>query len=134
MRSRTYDVSLTYDKYYQCARVWLYGYSEARQPLTSDQASRPIAHRPVTVACRPVALLTHAGDPGVRHAPPLRSSAAPCPPHVHLHSPALLTTRACNINHASLQPQVSQSRTTPSPAHSCAHAPHAPTRSARAVM
>ena len=37
VRTRTYDVSLTYDKYYQCARVWLYGYSEARLPLTSDQ-------------------------------------------------------------------------------------------------
>ena len=37
MRTRTYDVSLTYDKYYQCARVWLYGYTEARLPLTSDQ-------------------------------------------------------------------------------------------------
>ena len=37
VRTRTYDVSLTYDKYYQCARVWLYGYTEARLPLTSDQ-------------------------------------------------------------------------------------------------
>ena len=35
VRSRTYDVSISYDKYYQCARVWLYGYSEDRQPLTS---------------------------------------------------------------------------------------------------
>ena len=34
VRTRTYDLSITYDKYYQCARVWLFGYSEARQPLS----------------------------------------------------------------------------------------------------
>ena len=27
-RTRTYDVSITYDKYYQTPRVWLFGYSE----------------------------------------------------------------------------------------------------------
>merc|ERR1719473_1055425 len=43
VRSRTYDVSLTYDKYYQCARVWLYGYSEDRQPLTSEQVLEDIS-------------------------------------------------------------------------------------------
>ena len=27
-RTRTYDVSITYDKYYQTPRIWLFGYSE----------------------------------------------------------------------------------------------------------
>ena len=37
VKTRTYDVSISYDKYYQCARVWLYGYTESRQPLTQEQ-------------------------------------------------------------------------------------------------
>ena len=68
-------MSLTYDKYHQCARVWLYGYSEARLPLTSDQAleklalANPIPHlclrlhlrepaAPPTPACNPRYLRT----------------------------------------------------------------------------
>jgi ubiquitin-like-conjugating enzyme ATG3 len=33
LRTRTYDLMLTYDKYYQTPRVWLVGYDEARAPL-----------------------------------------------------------------------------------------------------
>ena len=36
LRTRTYDLSITYDKYYQTPRVWLFGYSESGQPLTPD--------------------------------------------------------------------------------------------------
>lgn len=43
VRSRTYDLSITYDKYYQCARVWLFGYSEARQPLTQAELLEDIS-------------------------------------------------------------------------------------------
>ena len=43
VRTRTYDVSLTYDKYYQCAHVWLYGYSESRQPLTQEAVLEDIS-------------------------------------------------------------------------------------------
>lgn len=42
-RTRTYDVSISYDKYYQCARIWLRGYSEARQPLTQEQVLEDIS-------------------------------------------------------------------------------------------
>jgi ubiquitin-like-conjugating enzyme ATG3 len=35
--TRTYDLSISYDKYYQTPRVWLYGYDEYRNPLTSHQ-------------------------------------------------------------------------------------------------
>lgn len=34
VRQRAYDISITYDKYYQTPRVWLFGYNEHRQPLT----------------------------------------------------------------------------------------------------
>ena len=28
LRTRTYDLNITYDKYYQTPRLWLYGYDE----------------------------------------------------------------------------------------------------------
>ena len=28
LRTRTYDLSITYDKYYQTPRIWLFGYDE----------------------------------------------------------------------------------------------------------
>ena len=30
LRTRTYDVNITYDKYYQTPRVWLAGYDESK--------------------------------------------------------------------------------------------------------
>ena len=38
VRTRTYDLLITYDKYYRVPRFWLVGYDEARQPLTPHQA------------------------------------------------------------------------------------------------
>ena len=35
--TRTYDLMITYDKYYQVPRFWLVGYDENRQPLKSSQ-------------------------------------------------------------------------------------------------
>ncbi|SAM00514.1 hypothetical protein [Absidia glauca] len=37
LQVRTYDVFITYDKYYQTPRIWLFGYDEQRRPLTSQQ-------------------------------------------------------------------------------------------------
>lgn len=37
LRTRTYDLSITYDKYYQTPRLWLFGYDEQGQPLRPDQ-------------------------------------------------------------------------------------------------
>ncbi len=28
LQTRTYDLNITYDKYYQTPRLWLYGYDE----------------------------------------------------------------------------------------------------------
>jgi ubiquitin-like-conjugating enzyme ATG3 len=36
LRTRTYDVSITYDKYYQTPRVWLTGYDETRHLLQPE--------------------------------------------------------------------------------------------------
>jgi len=38
VRTRTYDLLISYDKYYRVPRFWLIGYDEARQPLTPHQA------------------------------------------------------------------------------------------------
>jgi ubiquitin-like-conjugating enzyme ATG3 len=37
LKSRAYDISITYDKYYQTPRVWLFGYNENRQPLSAQE-------------------------------------------------------------------------------------------------
>ena len=61
VRTRSYDISLTYDKYYQTPRVWLFGYDEERQPLTPPQIFEDImqdyAKKTVTIEAHP-----HLGD------------------------------------------------------------------------
>ncbi|KAJ8960926.1 hypothetical protein NQ318_020226 [Aromia moschata] len=37
VHTRTYDLHITYDKYYQTPRLWLTGYNEKHQPLTVDE-------------------------------------------------------------------------------------------------
>eukprot|EP01083_Nonionella_stella_P122096 367162_1 len=57
VRTRTYDISITYDKYYQTPRVWLRGYDEHQQPLTSAQMLEDIssehANKTATVEYHP---------------------------------------------------------------------------------
>ncbi|KAJ3042744.1 E2-like enzyme [Rhizophlyctis rosea] len=56
-KTRTYDMSITYDKYYQTPRVWLFGYDENRRPLTSTQIFEDIsqdhAKKTVTIEAHP---------------------------------------------------------------------------------
>lgn len=35
-KTRTYDLSITYDKYYQTPRLWLTGYNEEGLPLNKE--------------------------------------------------------------------------------------------------
>ncbi|KAB5564342.1 hypothetical protein DKX38_004396 [Salix brachista] len=55
LRTRTYDVSITYDKYYQTPRVWLTGYDESRmllQPeLVLEDVSQDHARKTVLRFC-----------------------------------------------------------------------------------
>eukprot|EP00850_Spirogloea_muscicola_P020281 SM000211S06651 [mRNA] locus=s211:181288:183297:- [translate_table: standard] len=57
LRTRTYDISITYDKYYQTPRVWLFGYDESRQPLKPEQVledvSQDHARKTVTIDDHP---------------------------------------------------------------------------------
>lgn len=57
IKTRTYDLCITYDKYYQTPRVWLFGYDEEQQPLTHVQMFQDImqdyANRTVTIETHP---------------------------------------------------------------------------------
>ncbi len=59
MKVRTYDLSITYDKYYQTPRVWMMGYESAdsSQPLTGEQMLQDVmsdyANRTVTIDPHP---------------------------------------------------------------------------------
>ncbi|KAH7925649.1 putative E2-like enzyme [Leucogyrophana mollusca] len=43
LQVRTYDVMITYDKYYQTPRIWLIGYDENRTPLTPSQIFQDVS-------------------------------------------------------------------------------------------
>ncbi|KAI8617628.1 autophagocytosis associated protein [Chytriomyces sp. MP71] len=57
VKTRTYDMSITYDKYYQTPRVFLFGYDENRRPLTPEQVFQDIsqdhAKKTVTIETHP---------------------------------------------------------------------------------
>jgi ubiquitin-like-conjugating enzyme ATG3 len=57
IKTRTYDLSITYDKYYQVPRVWMVGRSETNQPLTSKQMMEDVisdyANKTVTIEIHP---------------------------------------------------------------------------------
>jgi len=55
LQVRTYDVMISYDKYYQTPRVWLIGYDENRNPLMPQQIFQDISadHANKTVTIEP---------------------------------------------------------------------------------
>ncbi|XP_071950089.1 ubiquitin-like-conjugating enzyme ATG3 [Antedon mediterranea] len=57
LQTRTYDLNITYDRYYQTPRLWLYGYDENRKPLTVEQMYEDIsqdhAKKTVTMETHP---------------------------------------------------------------------------------
>ncbi|KAJ0404369.1 hypothetical protein P43SY_001489 [Pythium insidiosum] len=65
LRTRTYDLSITYDKYYQTPRVWLFGYDEANAPLSADAMFEDIMQ---DYANRTVTMDPHPHRNGVLHA------------------------------------------------------------------
>jgi len=71
LKTRTYDLSITYDKYYQTPRVWLFGYDEHRNPLTQEQIfedmSQDHAHKTVTIESHPHLGISHASIHPCKH-------------------------------------------------------------------
>lgn len=57
IHTRTYDLYITYDKYYQTPRLWLCGYDENRKPLTVEEmyedVSQDHAKKTVTMEIHP---------------------------------------------------------------------------------
>lgn len=57
IHTRTYDLHISYDKYYQTPRLWVVGYDENRKPLTVDQmyedVSQDHAKKTVTMESHP---------------------------------------------------------------------------------
>lgn len=72
VRTRTYDLYITYDKYYQTPRLWLAGYDEHGRPLAPtrifDDISREHAHKTVTIEGHPHLELAMASIHPCRHA------------------------------------------------------------------
>lgn len=55
LKTRTYDLSITYDKYYQTPRLWLFGYDEQGRPLPPEAIFQDISqdHAKKTVTMEP---------------------------------------------------------------------------------
>jgi len=57
LQTRTYDLNITYDKYYQTPRLWLFGYDENRKPLSMDEIyddiSQDHVNKTVTIEAHP---------------------------------------------------------------------------------
>ncbi|XP_063614541.1 ubiquitin-like-conjugating enzyme ATG3 [Penaeus indicus] len=70
LQTRTYDLHITYDKYYQTPRLWLTGYDENRQPLTVEEMYEDFSQ---DHANKTVTMETHPHLPG----PPM-ASVHPC--------------------------------------------------------
>ncbi|KAJ2742912.1 E2-like enzyme [Coemansia sp. BCRC 34301] len=72
LRTRTYDISITYDKYYQTPRVWLFGYDEQGKPLTARQIFEDIsedhAKKTVTIETHPHLVVQQASIHPCKHA------------------------------------------------------------------
>ena len=57
IRQRSYDIHITYDRYYRTPRVWLFGYDEDGKPLPPERIFEDIsqdhAHKTVTIDKHP---------------------------------------------------------------------------------
>lgn len=72
LKTRTYDISITYDKYYQTPRVWLFGYDENGKPLDHQKVLEDIhidySNKTVTIEQHPHLSTSHASIHPCRHA------------------------------------------------------------------
>jgi ubiquitin-like-conjugating enzyme ATG3 len=72
IKVRTYDLSITYDKYYQTPRVWMVGKSAEGQPLTGQEMMEDVitdyANKTVTIEGHPHVAGPHASIHPCQHA------------------------------------------------------------------
>lgn len=71
VKVRTYDLSITYDKYYQTPRVWMIGRNTQDQPLTGDEMMQDVisdyAYKTVTMESHPHVSGPHASIHPCQH-------------------------------------------------------------------
>lgn len=71
VKTRTYDLSITYDKYYQTPRVWMVGKSAQGQPLSGAQMMEDVisdyANKTVTIEAHPHVAGPHASIHPCQH-------------------------------------------------------------------
>jgi ubiquitin-like-conjugating enzyme ATG3 len=71
LRVRTYDLSITYDKYYQTPRIWMSGQSATGQPLTARETMEDVmsdyANKTVTMEAHPHVAGPHASIHPCQH-------------------------------------------------------------------
>jgi len=70
LSTRTYDLNITYDKFYQTPRLWLFGYDEKRSNMTVDQMYEDFS---ADHANKTITMETHPHLPG-----PPQASVHPC--------------------------------------------------------
>lgn len=70
--TRRYDVSITYDKYWQTPRIWLFGYDESGNPLPPasifEDVIQDYAEKTVTIEAHPHLSTPHASIHPCQHA------------------------------------------------------------------
>lgn len=71
IKVRTYDLSITYDKYYQTPRIYLMGYSDTGSPLTGEEMMQDVikdyANKTVTMEHHPHVNGVHASIHPCQH-------------------------------------------------------------------
>ncbi|KAL8199703.1 hypothetical protein R6Q57_013271 [Mikania cordata] len=81
LRTRTYDVSITYDKYYQTPRIWLTGYDESNMllepELVLEDVSQDHARKTVTIEDHPHVAGKHASVHPCKHAAVMKKLIEP---------------------------------------------------------
>jgi ubiquitin-like-conjugating enzyme ATG3 len=81
VKVRTYDLSITYDKYYQTPRLWMVGYDSSGQPLSTEEMMQDVmqdyAHKTVTMERHPHLMNSlHASIHPCRHAQVMKTILA----------------------------------------------------------
>jgi ubiquitin-like-conjugating enzyme ATG3 len=89
VRVRTYDITITYDKYYQTPRVWLTGKSGDGHPLSGiemmEDVTSDYANRTVTIENHPHVLGPHASIHPCQHGKVMRTIGEEKGPNVEMY-------------------------------------------------
>lgn len=92
LRTRTYDLNITYDNFYRTPRLWLFGYDEKQKPLSEEEMYEDVSQ------VRPLALLATPNGQPWPHPLPLQdhlNKTVTLEQHPHLPPPPRLSVHPC---------------------------------------